>query len=74
VWPKLAPFTEVVTNKLESGAAAVMITPYKNGIWMIYWVGSDCRENCRQISANDLSLSPEAFAQKYVAPCLEGAL
>lgn len=33
MWRKLAPVTEAVTNELESGAAAVTITPYKNGTW-----------------------------------------
>lgn len=66
VWPRLAPLTDALANKLGPRAAAVMVTPYKDGCWLIYWVGGDCRENVKRIAASDLALSPQTFVDKYI--------
>lgn len=66
VWPKLGPLTDALAERLGPQACAVMVSPYRDGCWMIYWVGGDCRENTRRIEAADLALSPRQFVDKHI--------
>lgn len=66
VWPKLGPLTDALAQRLGPKACAVMISPYRDGCWLIYWIGEDCRENTKRIEADDLALSPDQFVEKYI--------
>lgn len=67
VWPKLGPLTDALAKRLGPKACAVMISPYRDGCWLIYWIGEDCRENTKRIDAADLALPPDRFVDKYIA-------
>jgi len=66
VWPRLVPLTEALAARLGPGACAMMVSPYLDGCWLIYWVGADCRENTKCINVQDLALEPQQFVDKHL--------
>lgn len=67
LWPRLLAYKNAIKDRLGPGASNLMVTPYRDGCWMIYWIGGDLRENARPVNPVDFSLSPEMFANKYLA-------
>lgn len=68
VWPRLTPLTKALSQRLGRDACAVMISPYRDNCWMIYWIDGNCRENTIRINPSDLALPTESFVTKYISP------
>ncbi|MBU2952184.1 hypothetical protein [Marinobacter sp. F3R08] len=66
IWPKLTPLTDALAERLGPKACAVMVSPYTDGYWMIFWIDGDCRENTKRIAPEDLALSPSKFVAKHL--------
>lgn len=61
----LEPYNKALETALPAGSVAILITPYRDNRWLVYWVDPECREQIKPLNLDDLNLPPEQFARKY---------
>jgi len=68
IWYNLRPLSASVSERLGEQGKSVMVTPYANSSWMIYWIDPRCTENIRYVDPADFALPAQQFADKYITP------
>ena len=63
VFTKLKPFVEAIK---KANAGSGIVSHYRGNTWGVTWIGDGARDIFRPFNAEDLKLTPNAFANKVL--------